>query len=145
MLIVGLLGARFFVRIIGIPKHTLVPIILILSIVGAYSMRNSVFDVFLALTMGGIGYIMRKFDIPAAPVLLAIILGPMAENNMRRALRISDRNFLPFVTRPISAVLLTTAAISVITSLISQQRIERREAAALKMKPEKSREDPPDA
>jgi putative tricarboxylic transport membrane protein len=126
MLVVGLVGSRFFVRIIGIKKHILVPIILILSMVGAYSMRNSVFDVFLALVMGTIGFIMRKFDIPAAPVLLAIILGPMAESNMRRALRISDGNFMTFIVHPIGAVLLGLAVLFIITSLISQIRIEKR-------------------
>jgi putative tricarboxylic transport membrane protein len=112
---------------IGIKKHILIPIILILAIVGAYSMRNSVFDVFLALIIGVIGFIMRKFDIPAAPVLLAIILGPMAESNMRRALRISYGNFMTFLVHPISAVLLGLAVVFVITSLISQIRIEKRE------------------
>jgi putative tricarboxylic transport membrane protein len=131
MLIVGLVGARFFARIIGIQKHTLVPVILVLSIIGAYSMRNSVFDIYLALTMGVIGYFMRKFDIPSPPVLLAIILGPMAESNMRRALRISDGSFTPFVTHPISAVLLAVAVLSIVTSLISQNRIAKREAMAL--------------
>jgi putative tricarboxylic transport membrane protein len=124
MFIVGTLGSRFFAKVISIDRKILLPIIFVLSIVGAYSMRNSMFDVWIAIFFGILGYFLQHFEFPASPILLALILGPMAESNLRRAVFISHGDFSIFVTRPISAVLLALAVISIISSIIKQKKVE---------------------
>jgi putative tricarboxylic transport membrane protein len=126
MFIVGMLGIRIFARIISINRNILLPIIFLLSIVGSYSMRNSMFDVWLAIFFGVIGYFMQKYEFPASPILLALILGPMAESNLRRALIKSAGDFSILFTRPISAILLTLAVVSLISSLIRQMGFEKK-------------------
>ncbi|MEW6623392.1 MAG: tripartite tricarboxylate transporter permease [Bacillota bacterium] len=126
MFIVGFLGIRFFARIISINRNILLPVIFLLSIVGAYSMRNSLFDVWVAIIFGVIGYFMQRYEFPASPILLALILGPMAEGNLRRALIVSHGDPLILFTRPISAILLILAVLSIITSLIRQIKLEKK-------------------
>ncbi len=113
LLIVGLSGARLFAKLINIDTRILTPVIFLLCIVGSYSMRFSFFDVGLALTIGVLAYFMGKAKFPVSPVLLALILGPMAEQNMRRSLMYSQDDLSIFVTRPISAAFLILAAIMV--------------------------------
>ena len=126
MLTCGLLGIRIFAKIISINRNILLPVIFVLAIVGSYSMRNSLFDVWFALIFGIIGYFMQRYDFPASPILLALILGPMAESNLRRALIVSGGDFSVFVTRPISAILLTLAVLSLITSMIRQNKLKKK-------------------
>lgn len=124
MLIVGLIGIRFFTKAITVRKSILLPTIFVLSIVGAYSMRNNMFDVWLALSFGVIGYFLQRYRFPISPILLALILGPMAEANLRRALIISDNSFLDIISRPITAIFLILAVASLITSLMRQKRVK---------------------
>ena len=124
MLIVGLIGIRFFTKAITIRKSILLPTIFILSIVGAYSMRNNMFDVWLALSFGVIGYFLHRYRFPISPILLALILGPMAEANLRRALIIADNSLIDIISRPITAIFLILAVASLITSLLRQKRIK---------------------
>lgn len=124
MLIVGLIGIRFFTKAITVRKSILLPTIFVLSIVGAYSMRNNMFDVWLALSFGVIGYFLQRYRFPISPILLALILGPMAEANLRRALIIADNSFIDIISRPITAIFLLLAVSSLITSLLRQKRIK---------------------
>lgn len=115
LLLIGLSGARLFAKLINIDTRILTPIIFLLCIVGSYSMRFSFFDVGLALGIGVIAYFMGKANFPVSPILLALILGPMAEQNMRRALMFSQDDPSIFLTRPISAAFLILAALMVYT------------------------------
>lgn len=124
MLIVGLIGIRFFTKAITVRKSILLPSIFVLSIVGAYSMRNNMFDVWLALSFGVIGYFLQRYRFPISPILLALILGPMAEANLRRALIIADNSLIDIISRPITAIFLILAVASLITSLLRQKRIK---------------------
>jgi len=124
MLIVGLIGIRFFTKAITVRKSILLPTIFVLSIVGAYSMRNNMFDVWLALSFGVIGYFLHRYRFPISPILLALILGPMAEANLRRALIIADNSLIDIISRPITAIFLILAVASLITSLLRQKRIK---------------------
>jgi TctA family transporter len=92
-----------WIRVLAIPYHLLYPAILVFVCIGVYSVNNSAFDVFLVMLFGGIGYIMRLLDLYPAPLLLGFVLGPLMEENLRRALLISRGDFLVFVERPISA------------------------------------------
>ena len=81
---------------------------------GVYGMRQSPFDVFLLYVIGLAGFLMRRFGFPAAPVIVGMILGPLAEEQMRRALAISQGSPMIFVTHPISAGLLALTAVIVV-------------------------------
>ncbi|MBT7582979.1 MAG: C4-dicarboxylate ABC transporter permease [Kordiimonadaceae bacterium] len=122
MLIVGFLGVRFFARAISVRKSILLPAIFIMSIVGAYSMRNNTFDVWLALGFGVLGYFLQRYRFPVSPILLALILGPMAEANLRRALIIADNSMIDVLSRPITAIFLTLGVVTLVMSIIRQRR-----------------------
>lgn len=117
MLIVGLVGIRFFCRIIEVPKLLMIPIIIFLSIVGAYAINNSMFDVGIAIAFGLLGFVLGKLDIPSSPILLAIILGPMAETNLRKALLMYDNSWSFLYERPIALGFVLLAIFSVYSTM----------------------------
>ena len=123
LLIVGLSGARLFAKLINIDIKILTPIIFLLCIVGSYSMRFSFFDVGLALGIGVLAYFMGKAKFPVSPILLALILGPMAEQNMRRSLMLSHDDLTIFFTRPISAAFLVLAVFMAVTSYLRFKKL----------------------
>jgi putative tricarboxylic transport membrane protein len=102
MIILGIVGARFFAKVLSLPKSVIVAFIFVFSVLGAYSMRNSMFDIVVMMTAGLLGYIFSILDYPVPPVLLGVILGPLVESNLGRTLLVSDGNLLIFFKRPIS-------------------------------------------
>ena len=130
MFIIGACGVKFFAKIIGMDKRMLLPIILVLSLIGSYSMRNSFFDVFLTLGFGVIGYLFQRYGFPLPPILLALILGPMAESNLRRELVISQGSPAIFLQQPIALFLMGLAVISLLMAYVSQRKVAKRVAAA---------------
>jgi putative tricarboxylic transport membrane protein len=98
-----------WVKLLTIPKPQLYAGILVFATMGVYGMRQSPFDVFLLYGVGLAGFLMRRYGFPAAPVIVGMILGPLAEEQMRRALAISQGDPMIFVTHPISAALLALA------------------------------------
>lgn len=128
MLGVGLGGARFFARIINVDRRIMTPIIFLLCVVGSYAMRFSFFDVGVSLIIGIIAYFMNYYGFPGSPILLALILGPMVEQNMRRSLIISHGDPLIFITRPISAAFIVIGIFIIITSYYRIKKAMDREA-----------------
>ncbi|MCG8481371.1 MAG: tripartite tricarboxylate transporter permease [Spirochaetales bacterium] len=120
--VVALFGARLFARLVSIRRSLLLPVILLLCIVGSYGIRNAVFDIFVMLAFGVVGYLFQKRDVPLGPIVLALILGPTIERNLRRALVISDYDLSVFVTRPISLTFLVLAILSIATSIMAMNR-----------------------
>lgn len=114
MTLLGLAGARYFSRLISTPKRFLIPAILLFCLIGSYSINNSMFDIGVLIASGLVGFVLRKFGFPVAPVILGLILGPMFESNLRRALMISRGNWSTFVTRPISLSFIIVAVLVVI-------------------------------
>lgn len=102
LLVIGALAIRAYTRVFRFPKNIVLAGILIFSVIGAYALRNSLFDVGLVLIFGVIGYAMEKADMPLPPVILGLILGPMIEENLRVGLIKTDGSFLPFLMRPVS-------------------------------------------
>jgi putative tricarboxylic transport membrane protein len=131
LLLVGLLGARLFASIINVDRRILTPVIFFLCVVGSYAMRFSFFDVGLALVIGIVAYLMEYYDYPVSPILLALILGPMAEQNLRRALIISHGDPLIFFKRPISAVLIGVAIFMMISSYYRIKKAMEKEEAQM--------------
>ena len=102
----GYFGARPFAAILKVKESILVPIILVISFIGAYAVNSSLFDVGIALAFGIIGYLLNKFSFPLAPILMGIILGPIAEEGLRQSLVVSNGSWSILVTQPISATFL---------------------------------------
>ncbi|MYL20776.1 Tat pathway signal protein [Halobacillus litoralis] len=121
MLIVQSLGIKVFLKINNIPQHVLIPVILLLCVLGSFAVNNRMFDVWVLLAFGLIGYWMKANLFPLAPFILGIILGPMIEENLRQAISVSP-DLTTFFTRPISAVLLVMAAASLTYGIISSMK-----------------------
>ena len=96
-------------RLLRIPAPLLYGGILVFATLGTYSLNSSAFDVGLMYLIGMVGFVMRRVDIPVAPAIIGMILGPMAEQQFRRALAISQGDPSVFFTRPISATLFSLA------------------------------------
>ena len=134
----GMVGIKFFAKVISIERKLLIPAILVLSLVGSYAINRNMFDVFFAIGMGGIGYLMTKYGFPLSPILLAFILGPMSESNLRRFMQIHDGQFLQIFTKPICVIFIVLAIASLVSSIINQRKINKRMAATEAAKAEGS-------
>ncbi|WP_413699835.1 tripartite tricarboxylate transporter permease [Psychromonas sp. KJ10-10] len=130
MLAVGLFGIRFFCRIIEVPKIIMIPMIIFLSIIGAYAINNSMFDVGIAISFGIAGFIFNKLEIPSSPILLAIILGPMAETNLRKSLLMYEGSWSFLYDRPIALAFILLAVFSVYSTMKMKKKQQQKEALA---------------
>ncbi|WP_332826422.1 tripartite tricarboxylate transporter permease [Ramlibacter sp.] len=105
ILIYGLTLTRFLVQVLRVPTTIIVPMLLVLCTIGSFALASRLFDIWVMVAFGLIGYALRRFGFPVAPLVLGIVLGDLLEKNFRRGLVLSDGDLLPFFTRPISAVL----------------------------------------
>jgi putative tricarboxylic transport membrane protein len=106
-----------FVRLLKVPYGILSPLIIMFIMLGAYALKNSVGDLVATLVFGLMGYLMKRFDLEPAPLILAFVLGPMIENNLSKALIMFSGNPLFFFSRPISATLISLALLVLIFPL----------------------------
>jgi putative tricarboxylic transport membrane protein len=109
LLVLNLPLVGLWVKLLKIPKPQLYAGILIFATVGVYGMRQSSFDLLLMYGIGLLGVMMRRYDFPVAPVIVGMILGPLAEAQMRNALSIGEGHWTIFIDRPMSATLLAVA------------------------------------
>ena len=93
---------------------------------GAYSINQNFFDVGIAVAFGVIGYLMQKYDFPLSPILLALILGPLSEQNFCRYMNIVDGNIATILTRPICVAFIALSLFSLIYSTLSQRKINKK-------------------
>ncbi len=112
----------FWVRLLKIPLHFLFPFIFFFCVIGSYSVNNSVFDVFIMLTFGVIGYLFRKYKYEPAPLVLAFILAPILEASVRQSLIISEGSFAIFFYRPIAGVCFVITAALLLVSIVQPAR-----------------------
>lgn len=115
LLVLNLPMVGLWVKLLKIPKAPLYAGILIFATVGVYGMRQSSFDLFLMFGLALVGVAMRRFDFPTAPVIVGLILGPLAEAQFRNAMSIGEGSFTVFFERPMSATLLTIVLLVLIT------------------------------
>lgn len=132
LLILNLPLIPLFARLLDVPRALLLSMILIFCMLGVYGMSFSEFDLLLLLAFGVIGLIMRLYGFPAAPLILALILGALMEESMRRALQISGGDWSIFVNKPISMWLLILAAVSLLAPVLKKlyRSYRTRKAAA---------------
>jgi putative tricarboxylic transport membrane protein len=119
-----------WVKLLKIPKPLLYAGILIFATVGVYGMRQSAFDLVLLYGIGLLGVTMRRFDIPTAPVVVGMILGPLAEAQLRNAMSIGEGSATVFFQRPMSIVLVIIVLAVMILPRVAKRMSERRAAAA---------------
>jgi putative tricarboxylic transport membrane protein len=122
LLILNLPLVPMWASILRFPYYVIYPAILLISVVGVYSVHGSMFDVWMLMLFGIVGYLMRKFDIPAPPLVLAFVLGPIAERAFRQSLVMSQNSLEIFVTRPLSLALLVIAMVLLILPLFGRAR-----------------------
>ncbi len=127
LLIINLPLVGMWVRLLRVPYRLLFPAIVVFCSIGIYSVNNAPMDVVLAGVFGLIGYWLVKHDFEPAPLLLGMVLGPLMEENLRRALLISRGDATVFVTRPLSATLLAIAAGLLILAVLPALRRKRDE------------------
>jgi putative tricarboxylic transport membrane protein len=119
-----------WVKLLRVPYRLLYPAIVLVCTIGSYTTNNNVFEVWVAIAFGILGYIFAKLGCEPAPLLLGFILGPMLEENLRRALVLSRGDFTVFFTRPISLTLLLMAAALLILIVAPTIRRKREEVFA---------------
>jgi putative tricarboxylic transport membrane protein len=129
MVLILALGARWMLRVVTVPKAALFPIVLVLCVVGAYALNNTMGNVYVLLSFGVLGYLMVKFGFPLAPFILGVILGDQIEINLIRSIMTDPDPWL-FVTRPISGVLLGASLLSIVAALWQHRRMQRRAAVS---------------
>jgi putative tricarboxylic transport membrane protein len=118
LLILSTLFIPLFVRAVRIPYSILMPLIVVFCVTGAYSLKNNLWDVGQMLVFGVVGYFMKKLGYSPAALVLALVLGPLAERALRQSLIISDAGIGIFFTRPISAVLMALAILAVAVPVV---------------------------
>lgn len=125
MLLFGLTGVKLFVKVVEMPRAVLIPLIMILSIVGAYAVNNAITDVYWMLAFGVLGYFLRLYRYPVAPIILGVILSRLLDDNWRRAIisvrESPERFFQQLFTSPLSTVLLA----AVVLIFVSQTPLPR--------------------
>jgi putative tricarboxylic transport membrane protein len=118
LLVLNLPLIGMWVQVLKIPYKILFPLILLFCLIGVYTVANSIFDIYVMIAFGVVGYLMKKFEYEGAPLVLAFVLGPLMENNLRKALILSGGDFTFFFTRPISAVCLVIALFLLVSPLV---------------------------
>ena len=119
-----------WVKVLRVPNSILFPLILLFCIIGSYSLKNNAFDVMVMMLFGLLGYAFRKFGYEAAPLILAFVLGPMVETNLRQSLLLSKGSILIFFTRPISAIFVGVVILLLVLAIIPYFKKSKKEVIA---------------
>ncbi len=128
LVILNLPLVGLWVKLLKVPYRILFPAILVFCTIGVYSLNYNTFDLYMTAFFGVVGYLWSKLRCEGAPLLLGLVLGPMMEENFRRALLLSRGDFMTFLERPLSATLLGAAAVLVILVALPNIRKKREEA-----------------
>jgi TctA family transporter len=113
------------VKLLAVPYRLLFPAIFVFCCIGVYTVDNKVFDIYVLAALTAVGYILIKLDCEPAPLILGFILGPMMEEQMRRAMMISFGDATVFVTRPLSAAFLIAAVVLMLVIALPSLRAKR--------------------
>ena len=122
LFLIGKASIRLFSRIAQVPNQLLFPIVLVLCVYGGYAVNNNMFDVLVMMIMGLVGFLMLRADVPAAPFLIAFVLGPLLEDNFRQALLLSEGTLGIFVRNEICMIFWALTAVAVFLIIKRQRR-----------------------
>lgn len=133
LLLVGMLAARHFAKVLNVPRTLMYPAITVLCITGTYALRGSIFDVGVMFAFAMLGFVFSRLEIPKAPLVLAVILGPILETNLRRMLQLNDNDLATagatLATSPVAAPILAVTLLLFLIPPIRKLR-DRRAAQA---------------
>lgn len=139
MLWLGFAGNRWLARVVTVPLPVLMPIVVLLSVVGSFAVQNRIFDVYLMVAFGLVGYLLKKAEFPVGPVILGVILGPMADGELRRTLALYEGAVLrAFVTRPISLVLVILVSFTILSQSQTVKEVLRQFCSRFRGRPANS-------
>ena len=122
---IGPAAIRGFKYVADIPKRLLIPSVLVLCIYGVFAVNNNIFDVGVMFAMGWVGYFMMRYHIPAAPFLIAFILGPLLEDNFRQSMLMSGNDWMVLFRGPITWFFWTVTIITVVAIIRAGYRAAR--------------------
>ena len=131
MVVLACVCLGLFVKILNVKPHTLNAVVLAFILIGAYTLQNSMFTVGLTVFFSVLGYFMKKLGVPAAPMVLALVLGALTESSLRRALIIADSNFLNMLSRPITAVILVLVVLMAFSAPLKNLFLNRKNKNAV--------------
>lgn len=117
------LGLRIFIKILSVSRSILFPTVVVICIAGAFTGNSSIFDVYVMILFGLIGYVMKKFHFPVAPLLMGYILGPLLETSLVQTLILSNGSILPIFTRPISLFFVLLTVFFILWTVFIQRRM----------------------
>jgi putative tricarboxylic transport membrane protein len=129
ILVFGLVMVRPIVQILRVPREIVMPIVFVLCVLGAYSIGQRLFDVYVMLAVGVVCFLLRRQGFPVAPFVLGLVLGDIVDKSLRRGLVLSDGSVLPFFTRPISAVLAAVVLAMLLAQVPAVRRLFARRGA----------------
>ncbi len=115
--VLGLLLTRPLLRVMTVPRERLMPVVYVLCVVGSFAIAQRMFDVYVMLVFGVVGFFLREMRYPMAPLVMGIILGTLLDVNLRRGLALSNGDLSPFFTRPVSAVICGLIVLSILFSI----------------------------
>jgi putative tricarboxylic transport membrane protein len=124
-LIFGFILVRPLIKVLLVPRERLMPIVFVLCVVGAFAITSRVFDIYVMLFFGLVGFIMRELKFNMAPLILGLVLGDLLEKNLTRGLVLSGGSIVPFFTRPVCAVLAALTILSILWSIPAVNRVVR--------------------
>jgi putative tricarboxylic transport membrane protein len=116
-LLFGLTLVRPLLWILLVPRERLMPVVFVLCVVGSYAITSRVFDIYVMLFFGAVGFILRELKFPMAPLILGLVLGDLLEKNLTRGLVLSGGSVLPFFTRPVCTALSGITIVSILWSI----------------------------
>ena len=120
LFVLGILMTPVFVSVLKLRKQYLVPSVLLMAMIGVYAIQSSVYDLWMAFLFGIVGYVLRKFQYPLSPIVIGVILGPIAEGNLRRSLLLSQDGLSIFAERPIAMTILFIDLIVILWAILPQ-------------------------
>ncbi len=122
MWINGILLARQVVKVLRVPTTIFLPIIAVLCVIGSYALGLNIINLYLMVAVGVAAYFLTEYEYPISPLVIGVILGPMADENLRRALMISEGSFVPFFTRPVSLILIAVILLTILSQIPAYKR-----------------------
>jgi putative tricarboxylic transport membrane protein len=109
-------------KVLAVPREWLMPVIFVLCTIGAFAIAGRIFDIWVMLFFGVLGFILREMNYPMAPLVLGLVLGDILDKSLRRGLVLSEGSLEPFIFRPISAVLATATLVTILFSIPAVRR-----------------------
>jgi putative tricarboxylic transport membrane protein len=117
ILIFGILLTRPLLYVLTVPRERLMPVVFVLCTIGSYAITSRVFDIYVMLFFGVLGFVLREMKYPMAPLVLGLVLGPLLDVSFRRGMVLSDGSLMPFFTRPISGAIAFACVLMILMAI----------------------------